>query len=81
MALRQQGGRTAELGEAASDFGGWEEGEMAETPSEPGVMQPEARLWSNVSCTSQSGRLDGNVGAMVCPAACPHGPPRRSEGP
>lgn len=64
---------------------------MAEILAEPGVMQPEAGLWSKVSiaglagvraatCTSQSGRLGGNVGAMVCPGACPHGPPPGSAG-
>lgn len=92
MALRQQGGWTTELGEAASDFGGWEEGETAETPAELGAMQPEDVLWSKASiarltgvraasCTSQSRRLDGNVGTMVCQAACPHGPARCSVGP
>ena len=69
----QQGGWTAELGEAASGFGGWEEGETAQTP---------AGVWSEgsiaglagaraASCTSRSRRLDGNVAVMVCLAACP----------
>lgn len=85
MALCQQGGWTAELGEAASDFGGWEEGETAKIPTEPGAMQPEARHWSKVSiagfagvrvvsCTSQGRRLDGNVAVTVCPAACSRSP-------
>lgn len=92
MALRQQGGWTTELGEAAGDFGGWEEGTTVKTLAEPGAMQPKAGLWSEASiarlagvraasCTSLSERLDGNVGMMVCPAACPRGPPRRSAGP
>lgn len=41
MAPCQQSGGTPELGEAAGDFGGWEEGERAETSAALGVMQPE----------------------------------------
>lgn len=41
MALCQQDGWTPELGEAAGDFRGWEEGERAETSADPGVTQPE----------------------------------------
>lgn len=85
MALCQQGGWTTEMRATASNFEGWEEEEAAETPAEPGTMQPEAQLQSKasmafltrvrvVSCTSQSRRLDGNVGMMVCPAACCHVP-------
>lgn len=49
------GGWTTELGEAASDFGGWEKGETAKALAERGAMQPEDGLWSKVSITWLTG--------------------------
>lgn len=46
MALCQQDGWTPEPGEAAGDFGGWEDGERTETSAEMGVMQPEMPRWA-----------------------------------
>lgn len=87
-----KGGWTAELGEAASDFGGWEEGEMAETPSEPGLMQPEARLWSKVSIAWLVGGEGGKLhiperkarwqcGRDGVPSSLPPRPPAPLGGP
>lgn len=53
-----EGGWTTELREAASDFGGWEEGNTADImPAEPGLMQLQAGLGSGSVGSGESGEL------------------------